>query len=121
MTDSTNKYWEGNKNKAVRWYFYAQKGLALFNEFRYLFMLIFGVYYTLRMTHIIWLVIMFAVSLPLLILMGWAYVHHIAKVLDWLSIEFATHWGRYGYDLQEKQNALLKEILEENKKMKEVL
>ena len=30
------KHWDGSKNKAIRLYFYQQRGLALFNELRYL-------------------------------------------------------------------------------------
>ena len=41
-------YWNGSKNRVVRWYFYCQRGLALFNEFRYLIMLIFGAYMLLK-------------------------------------------------------------------------
>jgi len=67
-----------------------------------MFMLIFGVYYTLKLTNPLWLVGMFAISFPLLCAFGWMQVHHIAKVVDWLNIEFSTYWSRYQFELQER-------------------
>ncbi len=110
------KYWEGNTNKTIRYYFYSQRGLALFNEFRYLFMLIFGIYITFKLTNPIYLVGMFLISTPLLILVGYVSVHHVSKVMDWLSIEFSTHFSRYSYTLLENQLKRLDEILDELKK-----
>lgn len=115
MEDLKEKYWDGNANKIIRYYYYSQRGLALFNEFRYVFMLIFGVYITLKLQNPLWLVGMFLISIPILIGVGWVAVHHVSKVVDWLSIEFSTHWGRYTYDLQEQQNRILTEIRDEMK------
>jgi len=100
--ETEHKYWSGPKNKIIRYYFYSQRGLALFNEFRYLFMLIFGVYVVLKLNNPIWLFLMFIVSCPVLIWLGFISVHHIAKVSDWLNIEFATYWSRYQFSLQER-------------------
>ena len=106
------KYWNGNKNKSIRYFFYANRGLELFNSFRYLFMLAFGVYYALHLTNPLWLVAMVIISLPVLAIFGYIYVHHMNKVMDYLNIEFATHWGRYSYTLLEKQIQLLEHILD---------
>jgi hypothetical protein len=73
-------------------------------------MTIFGLYVLLKLNNPVWFVAMFLLSLPVLILLGWIQVHHLAKVMDWLNIEFSTHWGRYGYELQETQNKILSEI-----------
>ncbi len=110
------KYWEGNKNKAIRYYFYAQKGLELLNEFRYLVMIIFGIYLALKIDNFLLLPLMFVVSLPVLIFLGWLSVHHMKIVIEWISIKFATHWGIYSYKLQEERNNLLKEIKKELQK-----
>lgn len=104
------KYWDGKKNKAIRLYFYSQRGLALFNEFRYVFMLIFGVYVVFKMSNPLWLVAMFLVVAPLLIVCGWFQVHHMAKTINWLDVEFASYWSRYSFELQEKQVKELEEI-----------
>lgn len=106
------QYKEGITNKLIRYYFYSQRGLTLFNEFRYLFMLIFGIYITLKLTNPIWLIIMFSISLPLLILIGYIAVHHVGKVVDYLNVQYSTYWSKYGFELQENQNKILNNILE---------
>ena len=116
-SNNVKAYWDGNQNKVIRYYFYSRRGLELFNEFRYLIMVIFGVYYTLKMSHPILLVLMFAISIPVLCIAGWVSVHKMSKVIDWLNVEFSTHWGRYGYELQEKQNKILSEI---NERIKQI-
>lgn len=118
--DLKKKYWNGSTNKFIRYYFYSQRGLALFNEFRYLFMLIFGIYITFKLTNPIYLVGMFLISTPLLILVGYVSVHYVSKVMDWLSVEFSTHFGRYSYTLLEAQLEKLGEILNELKRDKQI-
>lgn len=106
------EYFDGTKNRIIRYWFYSQKGLDIFNNMKYLFMLIFGVYYTLKLVNPIWLILMFMVSVPTLIWVGYIAVNHIGKVVEFLNIQYSTHWGRYGFELQEKQNKLLEEIKE---------
>ena len=114
--ENSEKYWDGPKNKAIRYYFYVQKGLELLNEFRYLIMSIFAIYYALKLTNI-WLIpIMFLLAIPALTLFGWLSVHHMRKVMEYLGIEFATHWARYTYELQEKQIKLLEQLNEKLEK-----
>ena len=110
------QYWDGSKNKAIRFYFYSQRGLALFNEFRYLLMAIFGLYLLMKLSNPVWFLVMFMISCPALIMFGWIQVHHLAKVMDWLNIEFATYWSRYQFDLQERQVRAVESI---DSKMKE--
>lgn len=111
QTRNKELYWHGRTNKFIRLYFYSQRGLALFNEFRYVFMLIFGLYVILKLSNPIWIFVMFLVICPILVVVGWIQVHRMAKVIDWLNIEFASHWSRYGYELQERQNKILTGIL----------
>lgn len=106
----SRQYHDGKKNTAIRFYFYAQRGLMLLNEFRYLVMAIFALYYTLRLDNPILLFVMFFVSLPVLIFLGYINVHHMAKVMEYLNIRFATVWSRYGFTLHEDRNNILKEI-----------
>ena len=114
--ENRKQYWDGKKNKIIRLYFYTQRGLLLFNEFRYVFMLIFGLYVVLKLSNPIWFLIMFAIIIPVLIVAGWMQVHHMARVINWLDVEFASFWTRYGYELQERQNKILNQILGEVKK-----
>ena len=97
------KLWEGKKNKAVRMYFYSQRGLALLNEFRYLVMIIFGVYLAAKMTNPVWLAVMFFACLPVLIIVGWMQVHHMAPVINWLDVTHGSYWSKKSMEWQERQ------------------
>ena len=107
-----SQYWDGFKNKSIRYYYYVRRGLELLNEFRYLIMGILGFYYALKLDNPMMMVVMFGASIPILIILGWLMVHHIAKVIEWLNIQYSTHWSRYTYDLQEEIIKQLKEINE---------
>lgn len=104
------KYWEGKTNKAIRYWFYISRGLDLFNNFRYVFMLIFGIYYTLKLNNYGWLVTMFFVFVPILGCIGYLSVHRMGCVIDWLNVKFSTHYGKYGFELQEEIVKLLTTI-----------
>jgi hypothetical protein len=108
----SQKYYKGRKNTLIRYYFYVQRGLTLLNEFRYLLMGILAIYYMLKLDNPVVMVIMFLVSVPALCIIGWLSVHHIEKVVEYLRIRFATIWSKYGYELNEDRNKLLKEIKE---------
>lgn len=100
--EDKEKYWHGAKNRSIRLYFYTQRGLALLNEARYLIMGVFALYYTLKLDNPALMVAMFMVAVPVLIFLGWLSVNHMGKVIDWLNIQFSTHWGRYQYTLLEE-------------------
>ncbi len=102
--------WDGGKNRSIRLYFYCQRGLALINEFRYVIMTIFGLYMLLKLDNPLIMVVMFLIIVPVLIVLGWFQVHHMAKVMNWLDVEFASFWSRYGFELQERQVKALEEI-----------
>lgn len=59
-------------------------------------------------------------SILFMIVVGAVMVHVVGKVIDYLNVQHSTYWARYGYELQEKQNALLTEI-KERLKEKEVV
>ncbi|NJO00409.1 MAG: hypothetical protein HC880_00840 [Bacteroidia bacterium] len=108
--DKHDQYWKGRRNKAIRFYFYTQKGLSLLNEFRYLIMTILAVYALLKLDNPLYMVLMFFGSVPVLIALGWLAVHKIDKVIEYLNIQYATHWSRYQVDLQEQILAELKQL-----------
>ena len=95
-----NTYQKGHITGKV--YFYIQRGLALVNEFKYLVAGIIAFYYMLKLDNVKWLVGIMIISFPVLFIIGWFYVHKIAKVFDWLTVEYGTHWSRYSFTLQEK-------------------
>jgi len=110
------RYWTGTKNKTIRYYYYIQKGLLLLNEMRYLILGIFTIYFTLKFDNILLIPLMFICCLPILLTLGWLAVHHMDKVIEYLNIEFATHFSRHNIDLQERQLQMLGEILDELKR-----
>ena len=103
-------HWHGIKNKSIRYYFYAQRGLALINEMRYLAIGIGGLYFLLKLTNPWWMVLMFCVCVPVLILLGWAQTNHMAKVIDWLGVTYASYWSKRQMDWQERQVKAVEEI-----------
>ena len=115
-----DKYWKGWKNSLCRYWFYVRQGNGVVNEFRNLFLIILGTCWTFKQDFPIlrdplFLAFVFLVSFVGLFVVGYFFTHKVNRVIDWLSIEFSTHWGRYSYTLQEDQNRLLREILTELK------
>jgi uncharacterized membrane protein len=108
--DDRKKYWDGRRNKAIRYYFYLQMGLALVNEFRYLIMSVLAIYALLKMDNPLWMPIMFFGAVPFLLLLGWISVHHMEKTMEYLRTHFATHFVKLNITLQEKQLKVLEDI-----------
>ena len=97
-------------NYLAKAWFYINKGLDQVNNFKYLIAGILAFYYVLKIDNYLLLTFLFVVSVPILLVIGWIYVHKWSKILDWLSIEYSTYWGRYSFSLQEKIVELLGEI-----------
>lgn len=110
LEEKNSQYWDGAENKAIRFYFYAKSGLAFLNEARYLIMGTFALYYTLRLSNPIFLVLIFFAAVPVLIGLGWLAVHRMGRVIDYLNIRFSTHYAKKQFDIFEG-------MLEELKKM----
>lgn len=106
-----SRYFLGWKNKLIRIYFYLREGLNLLNEFKYLVAGILAAYYATKMDNLYLMGLMFVVAVPLLILIGYIWVYRAKKSMEWFGIEHTTFFGKYGYQLQERQIALLEEIL----------
>lgn len=104
------KYWDGKKNKTIRYYFYVQRGLVLLNEFRYVVMVVFVMYKFIGIDNL-WLIpAMFFGFIPVLLVAGWVSVHHMEKVMEYLNVQYTTHFSRYNIELQEKQLNILNRI-----------
>lgn len=108
--DVNNKlYWDGNFNRSCRYWFYFNKGIDIFNQFKYLFALFLGIYFTLKLKNPLWLLAMTAISIPVLLFLGYLQVHKVGRVLDYLNIKFSTHYSLYSIKLQEDiRNAVRK-------------
>jgi hypothetical protein len=93
---------KGLFNHSVRMWFYLQRGLDLINQFKYLVAGIIAFYYTLKLTNVYWIAVIFLISLPILVVVGWFQTHKMARVMEWTSMIFGSYFGRYGMDLSEK-------------------
>ncbi len=101
--DNKHKYWNGIENKLIRYWFYITRGLDLLNQFKYLIGAIFALYWMLKLNNPFVLLFIFLACLPVLFVVGYYSIHKMGKVMDWLNIEFASHWSRYSFELQERQ------------------
>lgn len=102
-----HEYWTGWQNKLIRYFYYLNRGVDIFNQFKYLFALIFGVYFTFKLKNPVIILMMTGISLPILIVLGYFQTHRIGRVNDWLSVKFSTFYGKYNFDLLE---GILKEL-----------
>lgn len=107
------KYLSGFQNRMIRYYFYISRGLDILNAFRNLFLGIGALYIALKIDQPLWIVVMVIVSLIILLISGYYNVHKLAKMQEWLSMRFSTHFGIKSFNYTEEQNKLLKGILKE--------
>ncbi len=112
--EDEKEYLSGPVNRAIRYYYYLENGLTIVNDFRNLILAILGVYIVLKLSNPLWLAGMFLVSTILLTVAGYYYIHKFAKVKEWVSVRFSSHFAIRSYDYQKR----ICELLEEIKKLK---
>jgi len=108
--ENKSKYYDGLWNVIIRMYYYSTKGVELLNFFRYYLFGLFGLYMALKLTNKMYLLILFLITYPILIILGYIAVHKMAKIIEFLNVEFATHFQRYRVSLQEKTLTVLEKI-----------
>ena len=101
--------WLGTSNKLIRYYFYINTGLNVFNNFKYLVAAIIGIYWTLHLHTPILLILMFAISIPILGIIGYYSIHRINKVMDWLNVKFGSHYAIQQFELLREIRDMLRE------------
>ncbi len=109
-----HKYMGGTQNTLIRYYYYLENGLNILNEFRNLFLGILAVYIALKLENILWAILMFIFGIIVLVVAGWYNVHKLAKMKEWLSMRFSTHFAIRSFDYQ-------RGIYEEMKKIRDLL
>ena len=103
-----DRYFNGWKNQLIRIYYYLDEGLSLLNQFKYLVAGIIALAVVLEIEQSIeWMIIMFAVSLPILIVAGYIWTRRVKKTIEWFSVEHTTHFSKHNINLQEDQLELL--------------
>lgn len=111
MTDEQEKDYyagKGGWNRAALEWFYINTGLNTFNDFKYVFAAIVGIYLTVHYPFIAAGVAL--LFLPALRILGKIKIEHIAKRMDWLGVVKGTHFSNKGYEMQQETIDLLKEI-----------
>lgn len=116
IENKDNVYAEGHYFGKI--IFYILRGVDFVNNFKYVGVFIFGIYVLLKLDNAWWLVLISIIALPILLVLGWVFVHKLAKIIDWLTIQYATFWSRYSFTLQEKQISELEKINEKLDKIK---
>lgn len=98
-------------DRFTRTFYYCQKGLGLFTVFKDLILVIIAICFTLKLTSIYWMILMFCVALPILTCVGWFCVHRMDKITEMLQIKFGTHYQVRQFALYEEIRDLLKLLL----------
>lgn len=109
-------YFSGFKNQAIRVYYYLKQGLDLMNDFKYLVAGILAIYVVLQLDSYKLMLLMGAVSLPILITIGYYWTHKAQKTIEYFNLKFTTHFGQYNIRLQEEQLKTLERL---NKSLEE--
>jgi len=108
--EKNEQYMDGFQNRFIRMYFYTSNGLAILNEFRNLFLGIFGLYIALKLGNI-WLAVgLFIGATIVLTVVGWYVIHKVSKVREYIGMKFATHYAIKSFNYQKDQIDLLTEI-----------
>lgn len=121
MKNETNDDYHSKSwmNLAKKGYFYLGRGLAELNNWKNLFIGIIGLCIAVKIESIWIMAVIFAISIPILIVAGYVMVHRVSRMMDYLSIKFGSHFATRNFDYVEGQYELMKEIrnmLAENKK-----
>ena len=99
---------KGAWNRVALEWFYINTGLNTFNDFKYVFAAIIGIYLAVKYP-----IIALAVAilfLPILRILGKIKIKYIAKRIEWLGVTEGTKVGNHVYELQQKTVELLEEI-----------
>ena len=120
MKRKPNEYWKGRENWFIRMYFYFHNGMNLAGEFRYLIAGVIALYVLLKVDKPILMVAMFLIAIPILLALGYYNVHRMAKVNEWLSTKYSTHFALKNFELNQKSVKILTNIEKQlfNKKKK---
>lgn len=118
IKDYRPEYWEGKQNLLVRLWIYLHRGLDFVNQGRYWIIGTIGLYAVLKLTNPFWIIVMFLITTPLLIVAGRWHLQRVAKVQEFITTIKASVLGYSSYNvavetmrLLEKNNQLLEQLL----------
>ena len=106
-----DQFYKGTRNRLVRVYWYLDQGLDLLNKFKYLLGGIIALAALLRIEDSVrWMLTVFLIAVPILTLMGYFWVRCGVRVIEYLNLKLATHFGQYSMRLNENILQTLQEI-----------
>lgn len=120
----TQKYWEGNSNKFVRYWMYFRLANGSVNEFKSYAYVLTGIYLgtPYLQQHIfvagIALIMLVTISTPIMILFGRWLLHRAAPASEFVSATKGSVYGFKGIEATIETSESTKEILKEIKELK---
>ena len=111
------QYWEGKANILVRYWVYLYRGLDFINQARYLVIGILGLYAVLKLTNPMWLLAMFSVSVPTLVLVGRWQLYKVSSTQEYITTILGTVTGYGTYNLALKNVELQEALVEQQKEV----
>lgn len=112
------KYWEGKENYFIRYWTYLQRGLEVFNQFKYYIALPYATYYTMEFMKnssvgaLYWILGMIIGGLPILVIVGRYQLHKINKTTAYVNTIMGDIFQYKPMQLSIEQVQLLREIKE---------
>ncbi len=111
VEDKLPEYWEGTPNLLKRLYTYLQIGFSETNNAKVVVAGIWGLALLLNIHNVWWIVLIASILVPILVVLGRYKLYHVAKTAEYIQTTKGTVLGYRGYEIQQEQNELLKEII----------
>jgi hypothetical protein len=117
ITGLGEKYWEGKENFFIRYFTYMERGLGVFNQFKYYIALPFATYYTFEFMKaygsLFWIPLMIIGGLPILIIVGRYQLQKMNKTTDYVNTITGSIFQYKPMQMSIEQVKYLKEIRDE--------
>lgn len=109
------RYWEGRTNFLIRYWTYLDRGLDVFNKFKYYigFPIATAAIFPFMKGHMFWLIGLVIIGLPILIAIGRYQLHKVAKTTEYVNAISGSIFQFKPMELSIEQVNLLKEILKQ--------
>ena len=122
ITSLGEKYWEGRENFFIRYFTYMERGLGVFNQFKYYIALPYATYYTFEFMKdyagaLFWIPLMILGGLPILVIIGRYQLQKMNKTTEYVNTISGSIFQYKPMQLSIEQVQLLTEIRDSLKKL----
>ena len=109
-----NAYWEGRENYFIRYWTYLDRGLEVFNKFKYYigFPIAVAAIFPFMKDHMVWVIGLTIIGLPVLIIVGRYQLHKVAKTTEYVNAISGSIFQFKPMELTIEQVQILKDIRE---------